>query len=154
MTVSAWRIFKPQHQATAYTGDGARLFGGRWNSQGTAAVYLAGSISLAALEMLVHLENQHILSRYLLAEVEFGEELITAIVPDELPRNWQESPPPVETKSLGDAWANSQRSAILRVPSVIVESEFNFVLNPLHRGFSSIRIGAPVPFRFDARLTR
>ena len=56
MTVVAWRIFKPKHEATAFTGEGARLYGGRWNSKGTSMVYAASSQSLAALELLVHLD--------------------------------------------------------------------------------------------------
>ena len=64
MSIAAWRIFKPKHAAMAFTGEGARQFGGRWNSKGTAIVYTAGSAALAALEMLVHIASHELLEAY------------------------------------------------------------------------------------------
>ncbi len=76
MTVTAWRIFKPKHAAAAFTGEGARLYGGRWNSKGTAVVYAAGSAALAALELLVHLAPQRMLELYQLCDVTFDEKIV------------------------------------------------------------------------------
>lgn len=154
MIISAWRIFKPKHRDTAYTGDGARLFGGRWNSRGTSVVYTAQSVSLASLELLVHLDNHQILTKYLVAEVRFDDGLVTEISRDKLPRNWRESPPPDETQALGDAWANANLSAVLRVPSTVIETECNYLLNPNHPAFASIEIRDPTNFKFDERLAR
>ncbi len=152
MTVSAWRICKRKHRDTAFSGDGARLFGGRWNRPGTSVVYVAGSVSLAALEMLVHLDNAQILDHYLLTEIRFADTLMTELTLDDLPHNWRESPPPDETQSLGDSWVESNKCAVLRVPSSVVENEYNFVLNPSHPDFSLIEILAASTFQFDRRL--
>src|SRR5205814_1091186 len=83
--IRAWRIFKPRHGASAFTGEGARRYGGRWNSKGVAVVYTAASCSLAALEMLVHLQNQQILKKYLVAEVSFDSRQVTRVDSARLP---------------------------------------------------------------------
>jgi RES domain-containing protein len=86
--------------------------------------------------------------------VDIDELLISAIDVGELPRGWNGDPPPLECQRLGDEWAASLGSVVLRVPSAIVPSESNFLLNPRHPEFSRLRIGNPVPFRFDPRFVR
>jgi RES domain-containing protein len=150
--VSAWRIIKRRQRDSAFTGDGARLYGGRWNSPGTSLVYLAGNASLAALEMLVHLDNHQILDHYLLVEVRFDESLVTDVSPDDLPDNWRDSPPPETTRAVGDSWVRMGTSALLCVPSAIMEHEINYLLNPGHADTGSVEILEPRPFQFDRRL--
>ena len=152
MTISAWRIFKSKHRNTAFSGDGARLYGGRWNSRGTAVVYLAESISLAALEMLVHLDNHQVLAHYLVAEVQIDEHMVIEITFDRLPQNWRESPPPSELQSLGDAWVDANESAVLCLPSSVIENESLYVLNPNHPDYGTINILEQSTFQFDPRL--
>jgi len=152
--VRAYRIFKPKHQASAFTGDGARLFGGRWNSKGTAVVYTASSCALAALEMLVHLQSQQLLEAYLVSEVTFDSELVRPIDRAVLPASWREDPVPAELKALGDQWAAAASSAVLQVPSAIIETESNYLLNPAHADFRKILRGAGRKFVFDPRLAR
>ena len=94
MIVTAWRITKRKHARNAFTGEGAREFGGRWNNPGTAVVYTAQSQSLAALEMLVHLDSSELLQKYVLIGVEFDESLIMPVEPSALPRHWRSDPPP------------------------------------------------------------
>ena len=151
--LSAWRITKQKHSGSAFTGDGARLYGGRWNTAGTAIVYTAQSQALAALEMLIHLESPEILQRYVLMEASFEESFVADLDRTSLPKNWRADPPPAEVQALGDAWAAGKASAVLRVPSVIVPGESNFLLNPRHPDFRKVRIGKPVAFEFDRRLT-
>lgn len=153
MTVTAWRITKRKHVRNAFTGEGAREFGGRWNNPGTAMVYTAQSQSLAALEMLVHLDSSELLEKYVLLAVEFDQSLITPVQPLALPRNWRSDPPQAQVRSIGDDWVLSGSSAVLRVPSVLVPGENNFLLNPGHRDFASMRISKPLAFHFDPRLT-
>ena len=86
MIVTTWRITKRKHARNAFTGEGAREFGGRWNNPGTAVVYTAQHQSLAALEMLVHLDSSEFLQKYVLIAVEFDQSLITKVVPSALPR--------------------------------------------------------------------
>jgi RES domain-containing protein len=148
----AWRISQRQHAAIAFTGEGARLFGGRWNSKGTALIYASESASLAALEMLVHLQSPRLLNSYLVARLSFDDSLVEKIDARRLPRNWRSYPALRELQALGDQWLLRRSSAVLQVPSVIVETEHNFLLNPAHPDFSAIRRGRPRPFQFDPRL--
>jgi RES domain-containing protein len=154
LTITAWRIFKPKHAAGAFTGEGARRFGGRWNSKGTAVVYVAESLALAALEMLVHLQARQVLAAYLVAPVRFDDSLVQELGRRQLPANWRSDPAPTRLKALGDRWVADKRSAVLRVPSAIIETESNYLLNPGHSDFARVRIGTAEPFRFDARLAR
>jgi RES domain-containing protein len=154
MTIHAWRIVKSKHSANAFSGDGAKTFGARWNSLGTAVVYVAGSRSLAMLEMLVHLQSQELLNRYVLYEVTFDNSLTTAVDPTTLPRTWRKSPPPEGIQQIGDLWIAAAKSAILRVPSAIVPTEWNYLLSPAHPNFAKIKIGPKQPLQFDPRLIK
>ena len=154
MTVSAWRIVKTKHAAGAFSGDGAREAGGRWNSPGTAVVYTSDSASLAMLEMLVHLQSQDVLKRYVLLEVTFDESLVEAVDLKVLPKTWRKSPPPLAAQRVGDTWVARGSSTVLRIPSVIVPNQWNYLLNPAHADFASIVIGPRQPARFDPRLLK
>ena len=116
MTVTAWRIAKRKHARAAFTGGGARQFGGRWNSPGIALVYTAQSQSLAALEMLVHLYSSELLRSYVLFEVGIDASLIEGVELSWLPRNWGDDPPPGKVRAIGDTWVAGGTSAVLRVP--------------------------------------
>lgn len=117
-------------------------------------LYTAGSLSLAALEMLVNLNSAELLSSYSYAKVEFEE---IDILPVEelvkLPKNWRSSPPPSTVQRIGDEWAVSMQSLVLRVPTSVVPGEFNFLLNVGHPSFAGIKRGRPRPFRFDERFS-
>ncbi len=152
MSLRAFRLVKARHSAHAFDGEGARRFGGRWNHPGTRLVYASGSISLAALELLVHLESVEILAAYDLHELVFDEAWMVALDPAALPARWREDPAPPAVRALGDAWVASGESAVLRVPSVLVPEEWNVLLNPDHPDFARIERLAPRPFRFDRRL--
>ncbi len=151
--VTAWRIAKRRHAKRAFSGEGARLYGGRWNSPGVAMVYTAQSKSLAALEMVVHLDSSELLEKYVVFEVGIDESLITRVDLSQLPRNWRVDPPPLKVRQIGEAWATARTSAVLQVPSATVPAEYNFLLNPQHPDFPRLKIGKPSPFRVDPRLT-
>ena len=152
MIYSAWRIVKTKYLNEAFDGEGARLYGGRWNSPGNRAVYVAEHASQAILEVLVHLESSSALSAYSLVKVEFDESLIEELANEELPPNWRRSPPPLEVQSIGDRWIDEARSVVLKVPSAVLPIESAYLFNPRHPEFESIRISAPMPFSFDKRL--
>jgi RES domain-containing protein len=152
--IRAWRIAKSKHAATAFTGDGARLTGARWTSPGVAVVHLADSVPLAILEMLVHVESEELVKRYVLYEASFDGSLVTAADLGTLPRNWRAAKPPESLRRIGDAWHQEGRSAVLRVPSAVVPSEWNYLLNPAHPDFARITIGSAQVVRFDRRLIR
>ena len=109
MTIHAWRITKAKHAATALSGSGAKAFGGRWNSPGTAIIYTAGSTSLAVLEMLVHLQNVELMQRYVLFKVSFDESLIEAVALSTLPKTWRKSPSQRAVQKIGDDWVHGAK---------------------------------------------
>lgn len=148
---SAWRLTKTKHLATAWDGEGARRAGGRWNSVGVRVVYASATLSLALVETLVHLSSGT-LAACSAIPCEIDESLVETVEQEDLPPVWKDYPPPPEVQSIGDRWVAEARSAALRVPSVIVPGEFNYVLNPARPDFARIRIGVPLPFPFDARL--
>jgi RES domain-containing protein len=152
--VTAWRIVKKAFVSTAFTGEGALLYGGRWNSPGVPTVYVASSRALAILEMAVHLDRTTLLASFALIPCEFPQRLVATLDRRELPARWRQDPPPAELAAIGDRWATQARSAILAVPSAIVDDETNFLLNPAHPRFAEITIGAPRDFTFDRRLIK
>jgi RES domain-containing protein len=129
------------------------LYGGRWNSPGVPLVYVAESRALATLEILAGLQSRSTLEAYVLIEVAFAESLVEELQPESIPDEWRISPPRPETQAIGDRWVREARSAALRVPSVLVPTEFNFLLNPAHPEFGAIEIHEPTPFKLDPRLT-
>ena len=151
--LTAWRLTKTKHLATAWDGEGARRTGGRWNSVGTAVVYVSATLSLALAETLVHIPGG-VLPAFTAIPIEFDESLVSVLDPKDLPTGWNKHPPPASTQAIGDAWVAAASGAILRLPSVVVPVEFNYILNPRHPDFPRSGIAAPVPFPFDARLVR
>ncbi len=134
------------------SGTGARLYGGRWNSEGRSAIYMASSASLAVLEVLVHLPPLMIPNDYCLVEMEVPENSISTIDPEELPVNWKDISPPLALKQLGDAFLKKQDHLVLKLPSAIVPKEFNYLLNPLHKDMKKVKILQKQHFDFDERL--
>jgi RES domain-containing protein len=154
VSITAWRITKRQHEKSAFNGAGAKKFGGRWNSPGTAVVYTSQTQSLAVLEVLVHLETPDLLQNYALIGVDIEEEFIELLDQSRLPQGWRSEPAPIALRDIGDEWVQAGNSAVLQVPSALVPDESNFLLNPGHKDFEKLRIRPPSPFLFDARLAR
>lgn len=152
--ITAWRIVQTRHLGSAFDGEGARKYPGRWNTQATAMIYTAGSLALAALEMLVHLESTDLLNLYSRIPVSFDKSLCLNFRKEDLPKSWSGHPAPFETKKIGTDWVHGNKSAVLRVPSAIIDSEFNFLLNPLHPDFKKIKIGKAEQFKFDSRIAK
>ena len=152
--ITAWRLYKPKHAATAFTGEGARLYGGRLNSKGVAVIYTSATVSLAAMELLVHLQSAALMASYVVRGITFDEDAVISLTEGDLPDDWKDSPPPPSVQHVGDEWVAAGRSAVLRVPSVIVPDEHNYLINPNHPDFAAMRQGDERPFRFDPRLLK
>lgn len=148
--IRAWRIVNTRFSADAFNGEGARLYGGRWNSPGTRMVYTAGSISLAILELLVHLDSTALLSSYSICSVDLDDSLV--LDPTRLPSDWHQSPAPIQLSVVGDNWISLGSSVVLRVPSAIVEEEHNYLINPVHKDFAKLVLGTMKPLKIDTRL--
>jgi len=149
---TAWRIVKKRHAASAFDGEGARRYGGRWNSPGTPVVYVSDTRALCLLEILAGLGSVKPVQSYVLIPVTFEDSLVLSAKPTDLPSEWRQSPPPPSTQRIGDDWADNLKSAVLQVPSAIVPEEFNYLLNPLHPDFRRIKVESPQDFTVDSRL--
>jgi len=148
----AWRIVHRKRVHGTFSGEGARLAGGRWNSEGRSVVYTAGSLSLALLEIIVHLEFKEALKRYMAIPVEIPEAVFQSTDPSRLPEGWNASPPQSGTQFIGNCWVEGMSSVALEVPSVIVPNEFNYLLNPAHADFGRIKLGDPIGLPVDPRV--
>ena len=146
-----WRIVPENRPADAFLGEGARLYGGRWNSPGVAIVYGSQHKSLAALEQLVHF-NPITPNRFKVFSFQFPDSLVENVSSRNLPKDWRQEPPPPSAQHFGTIWARELRSAVLAIPSIIIPDELNYLLNPAHPDFKKITIGKAEDFSFDARL--
>ncbi|MFA6057539.1 MAG: RES family NAD+ phosphorylase [Taibaiella sp.] len=135
------------------SGTGAALYGGRWNGLGTHMVYTAGSASLAMLESLVHFGGR-IVGDYCQLALEIPDEGIDELKENTLPSNWRESPAPDALKIFGNQFITEGKALVLKVPSVLVPDESNFLLNPEHPDFKKVRILVHGKVRFDERLLK
>lgn len=154
MAITAWRIVKARHAANAFDGEGARVEGGRWNSPGTPLVYTSQSAALAALELLVHLGRGSILAAYVLIPCAFEDAVVSRLDRKLLPKNWRSYPAPPELQLIGDEWVKGGTSAVLEVPSAVIETDSNYLLHPRHPDFRAIRVMEPQPFEFDLRVLK
>lgn len=152
MTIHAWRLVSEARADDAFSGEGARLYGGRWNPHGLRATCLSATRSLAALEVLVHQAEHVPAGRFLFFEVRFPERFVTTVTPDDLEADWRSYPPQNSTVTLGGGWLKARSSPVLRVPSILIPEESNYLLNPEHPRAEEIEIGAPLPFTFDHRF--
>jgi RES domain-containing protein len=150
--VVGWRIVKEKHARSAFSGEGARIFEGRWNSAGVRMVYCSENLALAALEILVHTQPVMVRDKFRAFRASWDESLMTTIGLKKLPKGWNAQPPGPVSKNIGDEWIRSERSAVLAVPSIIISLERTFLLNPKHRDFAKIEIKEESGFTLDPRL--
>jgi len=137
------------------SGEGARLHGGRWNHRGTAVIYTSETRSLATVELLVHVSLSFAPTDLKMATIEVPDEPAPEVVDvAALPPNWRGFPAPPELADLGTSWARSGRSLLLRVPSAVVEHEYNILINPAHPDIARIALAGVEDFLLDRRLAR
>ncbi|MEO7987138.1 MAG: RES family NAD+ phosphorylase [Gemmatimonadales bacterium] len=128
---------------------------GRWHPRGSRVVYTSGHLSLAVLERLVHLDPDLLPDNLVAFEIEISDEpsSMERVPLAGLPPDWKSQPPASSTQEIGRAWlTDPARPGVLVVPSAIVTSESNYLLNPAHRGSRRWSVVSSEPFRFDARL--
>lgn len=152
--IEAWRLVKARQAAGAFTGEGARLWGGRWNFPGTACVYLADSLPLASLELFMHLGRDSQRMGFVAFMVLIPTTVVRELDLTALPPGWRSWPAGEATKAMGTAWVNTRKSAALKVPSAIMPLGrcHNYLLNPAHADFRRIRVEKPQDFTFDPRM--
>ena len=149
-----WRICRRRYAAEAAAGQGARLYGGRWNSRGVRVVYASTSLALAAVETFVNLEPNLRPADLVSIEGEIPHALkIARIDVKMLPASWQQTRDE-SLRTFGDDWVRGGKSAALLVPSAAIRGEWNILLNPVHPGVCMILFRDPMPFEFDMRMFR
>jgi len=151
--LTVWRLVTARLATSAFSGEGARLYGGRWNRKGVRMVYTAGSQSLAMLEMLV--QDEPLRARYTMIQATLPKNLkIERITPEQLPADWRSLAAREQLQAIGTEWARRGSSAVLAVPSAVISAETNYLLNPLHPSFAKIETGEALDFITDFRLFR
>ena len=135
------------------SGNGSKLFGGRWNQPGMAAIYTSENISLSVLEILVNTDKTNIPPSYFLLKLHVPDELpVRKISPGRLKEKWNRD---FEySQFIGSNFLKTGKEAVLKIPSAIVKEEHNFLLNPDHADFKKISIAESIPFDFDIRLLK
>lgn len=149
-----YRLGRAEFRTSLWSGEGGLHVDGRWHIAGQRVVYAAQSLSLAQLEVLVHISDRRQIPPLVYGEAEIPEGVtIEAVDIQGLPQNWRQfAPYKSDTQRIGSAWLKRQSSAVLRVPSAISIAEWNLLLNPAHEDFSKIKLAAPKVFTMDPRL--
>ncbi len=146
-----YRIGKSKHKSDL-SGEGARLFGGRWNHVSVPCVYTSESRALALLEYSVNVSFENIPRTLSITSIEIAENDILEIPMNQLPGNWMQIPAPISTKDFGSNLLKANASLILKIPSTIIKKEFNFILNPLHISSNTFKVISVEDFVYDSRL--
>lgn len=148
-----WRISLGKYASACLTGAGGLYVSGRWHHRGQPIVYTSATPSLAALEMLVHVDAALAPPDLRLIEIEFPDELTVEVCdPATLTADWTAFPAPVELQTFGSTWLAEQRTSVLNVPSAVLPIERNYILNPVHLDSKHVRVVGEQPFSFDPRL--
>jgi RES domain-containing protein len=137
------------------SGLGGLYVSGRWHHGGHRVLYTSSTPSLAALEVLVHVDPALAPSGLGLLEIDVPDDIVVeACDAAKLTPQWQDFPPPTELQDFGSKWLEEHRTALLSVPSAILSIEKNYLINPEHKDASRIRIVAERPFAYDPRLLK
>jgi RES domain-containing protein len=148
-----YRILRKLYSRNPLDGEGAYRYGGRWSSRGTRLAYTSEHLSLAMLEYFVHIDSGFPPKDLVVIAADIPEDVARAQVDvGQLPGNWRQSPAPASLAAIGDAFAERRDAAILVVPSALVPSESNWLINPVHPRFADIRVHKAEPFRYDDRF--
>ncbi len=148
-----WRLCPRRRATHAFDGEGARRYGGRWNYRGTRVVYASATLSLAVLELLVHVEPDTLPDDPVAFCIVIPDDIrIEHLETAQLPRDWRAYPASDATQAIGTRWVNDGKTALLSVPSAIVPLERNYLINPSHPEFARLRIPKPEPLQLDPRL--
>ncbi len=151
--MNLWRIGNRNYQATTFSGKGAEIASGRWNYKGHSVVYASESLSLAILELFVHLPHNLLPDNLLTYRAQLPDSVsVEAVNVAELPSNWNRYPGPDTLKDLGTDWIKRGSSLVLKVPSAINPHESNLLLNPSHPEMDQLVMVLNEPFHFDSRM--
>jgi len=153
--VRVWRIVRERHVAEPFSGEGSRRFPGRWNSRGLPLAYSSERLSLAAIELFVHVVEEDEPGDLMAIEAEIAIDAKTVArqqsdVLKRLKTDWRFDVG--ATRAMGDEWFAARESLVMLVPSVVIEVEWNVLINPQHADFAGLKVVQTRPFRFDERM--
>ncbi len=147
-----FRLSKKKY-AEELSGKGAAKFGNRWNSKGTEIIYSADSRALAMAEVAVHLTIATLPSDFVMMEIDIPKEIPVKVLDlKDLPDFWNSHPPNISTQKIGDQFIDALDFCLMKVPSAVVQGDFNFLINPYHKQFKKIKIVELKAFPFDRRM--
>ncbi len=146
-----YRLSRQQY-ARDLSGKGAERYSGRWNSRGIPMVYTSESRALCTVEIAVRTPLGSLPEEYNIVEIDIPENDILKLDLSILPSNWKMNPPGKETQKIGDGFIRQNVRLILKVPSAVVEGDYNYLINTLHSKASEVRIISSKPYNFDSRL--
>lgn len=149
-----FRLSKRNH-AEDLIGTGAKLYGGRWNHKNIPVVYTAESRALAVDEVLVHLRPKTVPVDYVMVTIQIPDKIsLQEVKIRDLPSVWNKFPSPWELRNIGSDWIKSKRSLILKVPSAVIDGDYNILINPEHSDITKVKIKDIKDFEFDSRLLK
>ncbi|MCP3944667.1 MAG: RES family NAD+ phosphorylase [Desulfobacteraceae bacterium] len=151
MELFAYRVVGKKHIESAFSGEGAKLYGGRWNSTGVPIVYTSDSLALCSLEIFVHLPSYKLLKDFFYIPVSFDSRLVSEA---KLLKGWNERPVSKISQFIGDQWVADKNTPVLKVPSVLIPIGFNYLINFNHPDSKEIKKAKPFPLEFDQRLQK
>lgn len=148
------RVFRLSKKvyASDLSGKGAQLAGGRWNPKGIPLIYTADSRALAMAEVAVHIPAGILPKEYCMIEIEVPEYSLFSLDLELLPTTWNSHPPIDFTKQIGETWSLKCEFLTLKVPSAVVEGDFNYLINPNHDLIKEVKVVSIKEFKFDSRL--
>jgi len=152
LKVKSYRLLKADYCSRKELGEGARLYGGRWNSKGTSLIYTSQHLSLCNLEMITATAI-YPKDIFVYLEFEFEVDEVQIIPKKNLVEGWNAFPHKRETQYYGDKWVAMKKALVLKVPSSLVKTEFNYLINPSHVRFSKVKVSKPQVFRFNNRFS-
>ncbi len=148
-----YRIVRETYPKTPLDGEGSFRFGGRWSSHGVRIAYTAEHLSLAMIEYFVHIDANDPPKDLVVVAADIPDGVSRLVLgPRQLPSNWRQVPAPPCLANIGNSFAAERKNAVLVLPSALVPSESNWLINPLHAEFAEMQVHPPEPFRYDARF--
>lgn len=148
-----WRICRKPHANDALNGRGGLFASGRWHTKGRRVIYTSGTLSLATLEVLVHVDHDLMPQDFVQIEIDLPNYCeVELINQKKFPADWRSSPSPEKLQQLGNIWLEEGRTPVLEVPSAVIPEETNFLLNPAHVDAKKITVISVSDFQYDPRL--
>ena len=150
--MKVYRLAKEKY-INDHSGKGAEIAGGRWNNKGTSVLYASDSRALCAAEIAVRTPLGILPENFILMELEIPHNIKPLeLTRDQLPKNWKSYPHSNSTQQIGDNFILKGQFLVMKVPSVVVPGDFNYLMNPQHKDFAKVKIISRTPFEFDQRL--